>query len=268
VEPFVGSGALFLNAGYSTNLIADSNRDLMQVYTELKAQPLAFIRACHELFSASNNDETVYNRFREEFNASNDLARKAVLFVYLNRHCFNGLCRYNGEGTFNVPVGRFAHPYFPEQEMLCFAEKLQTAVSECQDFRITFDQVGAGDVVYCDPPYVPLTRTASFTSYAKENFSERDQRDLAELALRSAAKGAFVMISNHDTDITRQLYSGAAQILPLLVARTISCKGDDRKPAKELLAIFTNPLNSSAGRGPFPADDNAGKQHYPSHPGL
>jgi len=239
VEPFVGSGAVFLNADYSESLLCDSNADLINLYSVLKAKKTDFVKACKELFTAENNKEGRYYLFRDEFNNSSPGKRRASLFVYLNRHCYNGLCRYNSRGEFNTPFGRYTKPYFPEDEMFVFAERLQTAELSWQDFRKTLGEVGTGDVVYCDPPYVPLSTTASFTSYATGGFSVADQEELAELAREAAQKGALILISNHDTSLTRKLYRGACLIVPVLVQRMISCNGENRIKTKELIAIFS-----------------------------
>src|SRR5262249_42476911 len=152
----------------------------------------------------------------------------ASLFVYLNRHCFNGLCRYNKKGAFNTPFGRYDKVYFPASEMAAFAERLETAELRQMDFREALSGTKPGDVIYCDPPYVPLTPTASFTNYAAGGFSEKDQQDLQELAVEASERGAVVLLSNHDTPFTRELYRGATQLVPMMVSRTISCDGQNR----------------------------------------
>ncbi len=88
-------------------------------------------------------------------------------FVYLNRHCFNGLCRYNSKGQFNVPFGRYTKPTFPNVEMLNFHEKSKRAVFEIADFKVIMEKADIGSVVYCDPPYAPLTTMANFCSYTE-----------------------------------------------------------------------------------------------------
>ena len=239
IEPFVGSGVVFLNAPYETNLLSDSNGDIIQLYAILKRKPREFIARCAGLFVPENNAEAAYYDLREEFNFCREAERRAALFVYLNRHCFNGLCRYNQKGRFNTPFGRYDRVYFPHAEMEHFAEKLKSARLERADFRDILGQAGAGDVVYCDPPYVALTRTANFTSYAAGGFSDRDQRDLNDHALAASQRGAVVIVSNHDTAETRKLYRHADRtITDVMVSRTISCNGENRNKVKEIIAIF------------------------------
>lgn len=120
IEPFVGSGALALNLGCPINFLADANRDLIDVYAELKRGGERFIDECAVLFTRQNNAADAFYPLREEFNATRNRRRKAALFVYLNRHDYNGLCRYNASGGFNVPFGRYTAPRFPREEMGAF----------------------------------------------------------------------------------------------------------------------------------------------------
>ena len=238
IEPFVGSGVVFLNTHYPSNLLSDSNADIIGLYSILKDDRQQFIECCHRLFTADNNSERKYYEFREEFNACKDKERRASLFVYLNRHCYNGLCRYNKKGAFNTPFGRYGRVYFPTAEMRAFADKLKSAELLTSDFRAALSKAGAGDVVYCDPPYVPLSATASFTNYASGGFSETDHKELYRFALEASERGAVVVLSNHDTPFTRGLYRGATQVVARMVSRTISCDGQNRNKAKELIAVF------------------------------
>jgi DNA adenine methylase len=109
------------------SVLCDSNADLIDLYAELKADPKEFIRVCKQLFAPENNKAGRFYELRTEFNKSKRGTRRASLFLYLNRHCYNGLCRYNRRGQFNTPFGRYDRPYFPENEMMAFAERLQTA---------------------------------------------------------------------------------------------------------------------------------------------
>lgn len=237
VEPFVGSGAVFLNAGYARALVADVNADLIALYKQLKEEGEEFIAYCEEFFAPRNNSKERFYELRDQFNKTSDPRLRSALFVYLNRHCYNGLCRYNAKGEFNVPYGQYKKPYFPKNEMRAFAEKSASTDFLHASFEETFALVEEGDVVYCDPPYVPLTPTASFTSYAAEGFDLQEQRRLAELAREAAERGATVILSNHDTELTRELYHGA-DITSFGVQRFISSKGDQRGKAPELIAVF------------------------------
>jgi len=237
IEPFVGSGAVFLNTEYPQYILSDINEDLINLYTVLQREGEAFIQYCAGLFIPENNQESQYYRLREEFNNTTDAFRKAALFVYLNKHGYNGLCRYNASGGFNVPFGRYAKPYFPEKEMRYFYLKSQNAVIEHRDFRETMRLAQPGDVVYCDPPYVPLSATANFTAYSAGGFGEKEQMELADLARTLAHRGVTVVISNHRTEFIIAAYEEAV-IETFEVRRFISCDGANRNKVGELLAVF------------------------------
>jgi DNA adenine methylase len=237
IEPFAGSAAVFLNTHYPTALLGDVNPDLINLYTVVQNETDDFIAHCRALFVPEYNQPEAYYALRKEFNADCTHGRRAALFLYLNRHGYNGLCRYNAKGGYNVPFGRYKKPYFPEAEIQSFYKRAARAQCMVSSFRILLEQASKGDVVYCDPPYIPLSATANFTSYAAEAFGSTEQEALTALARKAAARGAVVIISNHDTLWTRELYRGA-RIIPFEVQRYISRDGENRKKAKELLAIF------------------------------
>ena len=238
IEPFVGAGSVFLNTQYKRYLLNDINPDLINLYNFLKAQPDALINDAREFFCDKRNDEKMYYALRDEFNATQDEYYRAILFLYLNRHGYNGLCRYSLQGRFNVPFGRYKKPYFPEHEMFVFSEKSQKATFTCLPFEKVFSRARRGNVIYCDPPYAPISKTAAFTSYAARSFGQDAQEKLAELATRASKKrGIPVLISNHDLPLTRGLYQGA-DFSMLSVKRSISQNGAKRQPVDEILAFF------------------------------
>ncbi len=237
IEPFVGSGALFLNTDYPAYLLADSNGDLINLYTRLQAEGLAFIDFCRGFFVAQNNTPDAFYGLRTTFNETDDSRLKSALFLYLNRHGYNGLCRYNASGGFNVPFGRYKKPYFPQTEMEAFWRKSQAARFCRADFATTMQHTRPGDVIYCDPPYVPLSATAHFTSYSAGGFGFDQQIALAAQAREAASRGVPVLISNHATPATEEAYAGA-RIERFQVQRYISADGDNRGTAAELLALF------------------------------
>lgn len=239
VEPFVGAGSVFLNSDYQDYLLNDVNQDLINLYQLLKTDASSYITETQKLFTSRNNDSERYYELRQQFNASSDPFERSVLFLYLNRHGYNGLCRYNLKGGYNVPFGRYKKPYFPEAEMWFFAEKAQKATFTCQCFRDSFKQATAGDVIYCDPPYAPLSPTASFTSYSGQGFKLIDQQNLAALSEQAMIKDIPVLISNHDLPLTRELYQ-QAELSTKLVKRTISQKAGKRLKVNEVLALYNN----------------------------
>lgn len=237
IEPFLGSGIVFLNTNYHKYLLNDSNPDLINFYKILTKSPKKFIAAAKKMFTLKNNHEKLYYHYREIFNQSGDPMERALLFLYLNRHSYNGLCRYNRAGKFNVPFGRYIRPYFPEAEMLFFSAKAKNVSFTCADFEEVLNQAKEGDIVYCDPPYVPLSTTAKFTQYHNKSFTESAQKKLAEIALQLQEKNICTLISNHHTTFTENLYAQASQI-KIPVQRYISCKTESRATVYEILACY------------------------------
>lgn len=238
IEPFVGAGSVFLNTDYDQYLLNDINPDLINLYKILKRRPKTYIEDARRFFVAANNQESAYYSLREQFNQSQDPYLRSLLFLYLNRHGYNGLCRYNSKGAFNVPFGRYRAPYFPEAELEFFAEKSRKATFTCEPFQNSFRRARKGHVIYCDPPYLPLSPTANFTSYAGNGFGLDEQLILAQKATHAAKKrGIPVLISNHDTETARIFYE-YAELTMLQVHRFISQNGATRNKVGELLAFF------------------------------
>lgn len=237
IEPFAGSGAVFINTDYPNYLINEKNNDLIYLFQHLQSEGDRFIEFCEPYFSNKNNNAEQYYRLREEFNQITNTRQRAALFVYLNRHGYNGLCRYNQSGVFNVPFGRYTNPTLPKTRMQFFYKKSQNAIFTQGDFSDAFKQANPGDVIYCDPPYAPLDQDTNFSSYTSTVFGENEQISLATLAQKSVMRGITVIISNHDTEFTRDLYQGS-KIKSFPVARYISRNLNRRTPVQELLAIF------------------------------
>ncbi len=239
VEPFVGSAAVFLNTDFDNYLLADSNPDLINLYLLLQNEGDEFINYCYEFFSAKTNTDISYYNYRIDFNKTKNTRLKSALFIYLNRHCYNGLCRYNSKGEFNSPFGRYKKPYFPEKEMAYFHQASRKACFIPASFYDTMSRVKQGDVVYCDPPYTPLSDTAYFTDYFSGGFDWNNQIELAEWAGKLANRGIQVVISNHNTKSTRERYKGSgARMEKFWVRRTISCDVKKREKVSELLVVF------------------------------
>ncbi|CDG47287.1 adenine-specific DNA-methyltransferase [Serratia symbiotica] len=238
IEPFVGAGSVFLNTEYDAYILADINSDLINLYNIVKLCTDDFVRDVRILFTNEFNNSDQFYLLRKEFNASIDAYRRALLFLYLNRHCYNGLCRYNLRGEFNVPFGSYKKPYFPEEELYWFAEKSRNATFVCEHYRTTMAKAIRGTVVYCDPPYAPLSATANFTAYHTNNFSIIDQQDLARMAHQLSIESQVpVLISNHDTELTRDWYQQAS-LYVVKARRTISRNALGRGKVNELLALY------------------------------
>ncbi|CAM7977126.1 adenine-specific DNA-methyltransferase [Atlantibacter hermannii] len=239
IEPFVGAGSVFLNTDYSRYILADINSDLISLYNIVKTQTDDYVRQAREYFTPEMNQADVYYHLRDEFNQSQDPFRRALLFLYLNRHGYNGLCRYNLRGEFNVPFGRYRKPYFPEDELYFFAERARNAMFICEGYASSMARAQQGSVVYCDPPYAPLSATANFTAYHTNSFNFEQQQHLAELAHGLKGNLVPVLISNHDTELTRQWYGQADDLHVVRARRSISSNGGTRKKVDELLALYS-----------------------------
>lgn len=240
VEPFSGSVSVSLNVKAESYVINDINKDLINLYREvINPNDDSFIQYCEELFQPENNVKEEYIELRRYFNQSTDIKERARMFVYLNRHCFNGLSRYNSKGEFNVPFGKYSAPKCPSQEMMNF--RMYFLLRNCSFTSLSFEDsslyhgLEAGDVVYFDPPYIPASETSNFTSYATDGFTHDQQIQLRDLCESLANCGVKVLLSNHDVPLARELYKNA-KIHSIQVSRTISAKSDSRKKVSELIA--------------------------------
>ena len=238
IEPFVGSGTVFMNTEYRRYVLCDSNRALINFFLALRDDTERLIAIAKNLFRNGNNEDSYYEE-RKLFNhlswddecADNYVVRWAASFLYLNRHCFNGLYRTNRDGGFNVSFGSYKAPYFPEAEMHLFAEKARDtkALFICNDFRTSIPYIAKNipdSVIYCDPPYIPASETANFTAYGKP-FALDDHRSLVRHLLHvNHLHGTRAVISNSDTPETREIYS-AFNLHAFSVRRSVSAKSRD-----------------------------------------
>ncbi len=240
IEPFVGGGSVFLNSDkHACFLLADVNTDLINLYQMLAVVPGAVIRHARVMFDRLNDAES-YMALREEFNAQvMDAPERAAAFLFLNRHCFNGLIRYNRNNQFNVGWGKYPSPYFPEEEIRAFTEMAHNCVFMAAGFRRTLALAGEGDVVYCDPPYEPMPGKDGFTHYAAGGFTWDDHIALAECCVAAHQRGARVVIGNSTSPRVIDLYSQHGfEIRYISARRSISSKGSTRETAKDLVAIL------------------------------
>ncbi|EAT8922705.1 Dam family site-specific DNA-(adenine-N6)-methyltransferase [Salmonella enterica subsp. arizonae serovar 62:z4,z32:-] len=238
IEPFVGGGSVFLNSDkHERFLLADINADLINLYQMLAIVPDSVIAEAMKAFRHLNDAEN-YTAIREAFNAWQlNAIERAAAFLYLNRHCFNGLMRYNLDGFFNVGWGKYKAPYFPEKELMAFRKKSSACVFMNAGFERTLRLAGDGDVVYCDPPYEPMPGTAGFTSYAAGGFSWDSQVALAESCVAAHQRGAKVFISNSTAPRVIELYEQHGFTLHRVNARrSISSKGSTRETANDIVA--------------------------------
>lgn len=245
MEPFCGSGAVFLHLRSRDRvrgaLLADVNGKLMAYHQAIR-DDVGGVLAALGAFPVEPGWQERFYEIREAYNRGPfEGPEHAARFVWLNRAAFNGLYRENRSGIFNVPVGRYNHLALPAPEHVrAVSALLQGVELVTASFHEVMGQAGPGDHVYCDPPYVPLTATANFTGYSKEEFGPKQQADLAWAARAAAAAGARVVLSNHDLPVVRQeLYPQAAgfeHVARPEVARSISRAGATRGKVAEVIA--------------------------------
>ena len=240
IEPFVGGGSVFMNSSkHADFLLADVNVDLINLYQMLAAVSEKVVKEAKLMFARLNTPDG-YSAVRDDFNAQRLAGpERAAALLYLNRHCFNGLIRYNQAGNFNVGWGKYKAPYFPEEEIAAFAEMSHNCVFMNAGFERTLSLAGAGDVVYCDPPYEPLPGTSGFTSYAAGSFNWDDQVRLAESCVEAHQHGARIVISNSAAPRVIELYQEHGfSINRINARRSISCKGSTREAATDIVATL------------------------------
>lgn len=240
-EPFIGSGAVFFHLKPARAILNDENPHLITAYRHIQRRlddllPLLqqIRREYHALTTAQQKD--AYYHMRERYNqlATGTLEKTALLIV-LNKTGYNGLYRENTRGRFNVPFGRYDNPaMFSEDNLRAVAAALQGVQLLNTDFSCAVQSAQPGDFVYFDPPYMPLSKTASFTSYTRGAFGPERQRDLAALMRRLAARGVLVMLSNSNTNLIRELYHDF-YIHEVEAGRAINSKREARGKIKELV---------------------------------
>lgn len=246
VEPFVGSAVVFMNTEFKEYVLGDANRDLIELYKYAMVTPEALISEMKPAFAEGFSKER-YLELRDAFNQRDYDVSRAALFVYLNRFGFNGLCRYNQKGIFNVPFGDYTEPSkgprIPENAIFNFAEK--AARSKVRLMHAGFnDTIGSitepeRTLIYSDPPYVPLTKTANFVGYTGNGFGSNEQLALASAHFEHYRRGGAVVLSNSDTAETMRIFSHPdSRRYTLKVKRPIAAATDSRVPVCETMIVL------------------------------
>ncbi len=242
-EPFLGGGAVFfhLKGRFPKMRVAlrDNNQELINCYQVVRDSVQGLMSGLDEhLRQFRAQGEPYYYRVRDQHKLRGAVERAARM-IFLNKTCYNGLWRVNGRGEFNVPVGS----YRPEKvslydpaNLLAAHRALENVDLSVQDFGKTLAAANAGDFLYVDPPYYPLSRTANFTSYTKEEFGQDEQEELARLFASAARRGAQLMLSNSDTPLIRGLYAGF-NLNTVRARRAVNCDGAKRGLISELIVL-------------------------------
>ena len=238
IEPFIGGGAIFFYLLPENAILVDINKDLINSYNVVKNDVANLI----ESLKKHKNEKEYYYKIRsvdrdpEIFDEWSD-TEKASRTIYMNRCCFNGLYRVNSKGEFNVPFGKYKNPKFCDKENLLAVNKALKNVSVIHaSFEKCLDFAQEEDFIYFDPPYVPISKSANFTSYTKDNFGKEDQLKLFDVFKELDHRGCKVMLSNSYSEFIAELYE-EYQIKELKAKRAINSDASKRGAIKELLIL-------------------------------
>lgn len=209
-EPFVGGGAVIFDLLPANALINDINIALINTYRTICNEPDAFLKEVNRLDNDMWEDgKKYYYSIREHYNdklmRSEYDVELAALFVFINKHCFNGLYRVNGKGLFNVPYNNSRRVSIDEEAIMAASEYLKGVTIIDGDFEQACKNAKKGDFVFIDSPYAPLNPT-SFESYTKEGFDIESHKRLAKLYNELTARGCYCMLTNHNTELINELY--------------------------------------------------------------
>ncbi len=252
-EPFVGGGALSFALGNIDDeifvpgnnlLISDMNPDLINTYEVIRDSVEELIIKLKKL--QKRIDDVNYYKIRAKIPENN--IDRAARFIYLNKTCYNGLWRVNRDGLFNVPFDKDKtenSSLFSQDNLNACSQRLKGASIQHQSFENAVESAKQGDLVYFDPPYIPLTPTASFSAYSKEGFGEDDHRRLASVIHGLTQRGVFVLFSNSDTPLTREIFKDHLILRQKDMTRSISSDGTNRKNVFEILGMNYSHLHGS-----------------------
>ncbi len=237
-EPFMGSGAIFFRLYRERHIrrvvLSDINPELVDTYLAVRDHVAEVISALSEF----PHSKEFYYAIRATDPLQLSLPERAARMIYLNKTGYNGLYRVNRRGQFNVPFGRYQSPkYLDRDNLLAVSHALRNVEILCAAFETVVDRAEPGDWVYFDPPYVPVSQTANFTSYYANGFGLQDQERLRDVCITLSRNNVYTMVSNSDTPAVRALYQNFF-IDEVLAHRAINCKGAKRGKVAEL--VITN----------------------------
>jgi DNA adenine methylase len=254
-EPFVGSGAVFfyVKSKLKPNkvILSDTNEELINCFAVVRDKPSELVELL--LNHRKRHSKEYYYAVRSVQSNRLDSVNRAARFIYLNKTCFNGLYRVNSKGQFNVPFGDYDSPSIFDKNILFQASQLLQDVDlQIMTFEKVLDFAGKDDFVYFDPPYVPLSKTSNFTRYSKSDFTMKEQKRLSEVFGVLDSRGCFVMLSNSDHALTRELYRDYEKNTLIVKAkRMINSVGSKRGTINEL--VVTNYSTFNEVESPVPS---------------
>lgn len=242
-EPFIGGGAVLFEFLPETAIINDINKALMNAYQVIRDEPRNFIEATRRLDAEMWEDGKEYyymmrKRYNEKLLKEAYDVETAALFVFINKHCFNGLYRVNGKGLFNVPYNNSRSESIEEGVILDVSDYLKNVQILNEDFQDACRNAGAGDFVFFDSPYAPLN-PASFEAYTKEGFDVESHKRLAALFDELTGRGCYCMLTNHNTEFINHLYSGKGYKIDVVsVKRLINSDASKRTGEEVIICNF------------------------------
>jgi DNA adenine methylase len=251
-EPFLGGGAVAFASGDPSSpifipghklILNDSNEELVNTYTVVRDHVYELMEVLDDL----SEKVDVENYYEIRSSKPDNLIVRAARFIYLNKTCYNGLWRVNSKGDFNVPFDKSSSGnLYDEENLIACSERLEGSQISHGSYRRVLGKVKEGDFVYLDPPYIPLSATESFSSYAKEGFTLKDHHELA-IAIEEIDKiGAHILLSNSDTPHTREIFGPKLTLRKIQMSRTIGSNPNSRKPVGEILGMnYDHPIGGS-----------------------
>ena len=244
-EPFLGGGSVFwalaAEGRFERAILNDWNAELINAYRVIRDEPENLIEQLKIYAESYRKDpKGTFESVRAWYPPHTDIiaASRAARTIFLNKTCFNGLYRVNKKGGFNSPFGKYENPTICDEENIraCSAGLAKAGSLHVGDFASVLDDAGPGDLVYFDPPYVPVSATSDFTSYTSSGFNLRDQERLAAMFSELSERGVSVVLSNSDTQVVRDLYAGF-EVHSVDARRAINSKGAKRGPVKEVIVV-------------------------------
>ena len=242
-EPFIGGGAVVFDLLPENALINDINEALINAYVQIRENVDSFLDNINRIDSAIWEDgKAYYYSMRNLYNMK--LEKKeydielAALFVFLNKHCFNGLYRVNSKGLFNVPYNNSKRVSYDEESIRMTSDYLKRVTILTGDFEDACRNAGIGDFVFLDSPYAPLNPT-SFESYTKEGFTLESHERLARLYDELTERGCYCMLTNHNTELIEQLYGNKGYTISVVnVKRMINSDANNRKGQEVIICNY------------------------------
>lgn len=242
-EPFVGGGAVIFELLPSNALINDINKALINAYRQICNEPKAFLHAVNRLDNEMWKDGQKYfyllrDHYNDKMMKSEYDVELAALFVFINKHCFNGLYRVNGKGLFNVPYNNSRSSSVNEKVIMEVSEYLKGVTISEGDFEGACENASEGDFVFLDSPYAPLNPT-SFESYTKEGFDIESHKRLAKLFDDLTARGCYCMLTNHNTQLINELYGSKGYRMDVVnVKRMINSDASNRTGEEVIICNY------------------------------